>query len=583
MIVNLRTRWALDKFRSWRNQLRIRKLARQVASHSRPSSEAKLPPAEQEVPGEALVFFIASARLGGLSQNAAFSFFASAGLRLAGVPVHFFVCQAGMSPCVLGTNRQGYTTPPPCKACIRQSRSIYAGASENVHWFKYHPDAALASALKALSVPELTAFEYKASEAAALEKPVPLGKLVLPAIRWALRLHTLPDDEDTRYLLRQYILSAYNVAVEFAALLEQLKLSTAVIFNGIMYPEAAARWVAQQRGLRVITHEVGFQRYSAFFSDGDATAYPIPIPADFELTPEQNARLDAYLEKRFQGNFSMAGIRFWPEMRGLDEAFLQKAGQFRPELPSEAVPQIVPIFTNVVYDTSQVHANQVFPHMFAWLETVLQVIRAHPETLFVIRAHPDEMRPGTAKLSRESVRDWVAHNAVDKLPNVIFIDSQEYLSSYELIQRSKFVIVYNSSIGLEAALMGKPVVCGGKARYTQYPIVVFPDSPQAYAEQLAAFLEAKTIEVPPEFQQNARRFLYFQLYRASLSFSDYLEEGHRKGYVQLRDFTWQALLPENSPAIRTILSGISRTPSAPFSETTAFLLPESQVQETNEL
>lgn len=560
MHINLRTRWS-----GWRNQLRITQLSRQIATHSRQSQPAPNPELSP------VIFFIASARLGGLSQNAAFSLFTSAGLRLAGVPVRFFVCQAGMSPCVLGTNRQDYTTPPPCKTCIRQSRHIYAGANENVHWFEYHPDAALASALQKLSVEELTNFEYRL---AALERPMPLGKLVLPAIRWALRLHTLPDDEDTRYLLRRYILSAYNVAVEFSALLEQLKPSTAVIFNGIMYPEAAARWVAQQRGLRVITHEVGFQRYSAFFSDGDATAYPIPIPDDFELTPEQNARLDAYLEKRFQGNFSMAGIRFWPEMRGLDEAFLQKAGQFR---------QIVPIFTNVVYDTSQVHANQVFPHMFAWLETVLQVVRAHPETLFVIRAHPDEMRPGTAKLSRESVRDWVAHNAVDRLPNVIFIDSQEYLSSYELIQRSKFVIVYNSSIGLEAALMGKPVVCGGKARYTQYPIVVFPDSPQAYAEQLAAFLEAKTIEVPPEFQQNARRFLYFQLYRASLSFENYLEEGHRKGYVQLRDFPWQALLPENSTAIQTILNGISRTLSAPISENAAFLLPESQVQETNEL
>ena len=66
------------------------------------------------------------------------------------------------------------------------------------------------------------------------------------------------------------------------------------------------------------------------------------------------------------------------------------------------------MFTNVVYDTSQVHANKIFPHMFAWLETVLELIRSHPETLFVIRAHPDEMRPGTAKQSRESVRDWVA-------------------------------------------------------------------------------------------------------------------------------------------------------------------------------
>jgi len=32
--------------------------------------------------------------------------------------------------------------------------------------------------------------------------------------------------------------------------------------------------------------------------------------------------------------------------------------------------------------------------MFAWLDRVLEIIKAHPETFFVIRAHPDEGRPG---------------------------------------------------------------------------------------------------------------------------------------------------------------------------------------------
>ncbi len=354
--------------------------------------------------------------------------------------------------------------------------------------------------------------------------------------------------KQTRYLLRQYILSAYNVAQEFSAFLDQTKPSSAVIFNGIMYPEATARWVAQARGLRVITYEVGFQRFSAFFTEGEATAYPIHIPKDFELTPQQDARLDEYLQKRFQGHFTMAGIRFWPEMRGLDQAFLQKAARFR---------QIVPVFTNVVYDTSQVHANKIFPHMFAWLDQVLELIRAHPETLFVIRAHPDEMRPGTAKQSRESVRDWVTTNGLKKLPNVVFIDSQEYFSSYELIQRSKFVMVYNSSIGMEAVLLGKPVLCGGRARYTQYPMVFLPETPAEYLEMAQEFLSADNIDVPEEFWRNARRFLYYQLFRSSLGFEEYLQDARRKGYVQLKPFGWQSLLPENSPTLQVLVEGIA--------------------------
>lgn len=526
-----------SRISGWRNHLRVIRMARQVAAHIPKTSTA-----------QPVVFFNASTRITGLSQNAAFTLLTSWALRLSGVPVRHFVCQSGMSHCVLGTNRENYHKAPPCQACLRQSRRLYTGA--DVYWFAYQPDPDLAAALQGLSVDELSAFEYNTVKGSLVTPglSMPLGRLVLPSIRWALRRHTLPDDEETRYLLRQYILSACNIAQEFSTFLDQTRPSAAVIFNGIMYPEATARWVATARGLRVITYEVGFQRFSAFFTEGDATAYPISIPKDFELTPQQDARLDEYLQKRFQGRFTMAGIRFWPEMRPLDQAFLNKAARHR---------QIVPVFTNVVYDTSQVHANKVFPHMFAWLDSILELIHSHPETLFVIRAHPDEMRPGTAKQSKESVRDWVAKNGLKKLANVVFIDSQEYISSYELIQRAKFVMVYNSSIGMEAVLLGAPVLCGGKARYTQYPMVFFPETPAAYLEKAQEFLSAEHIEVPDEYRRNVRRFLYYQLFRSSLSFESYLQDVRRKGYVQLAPFSWQALLPENSPTLQVLVEGIA--------------------------
>jgi len=187
---------------------------------------------------------------------------------------------------------------------------------------------------------------------------------------------------------------------------------------------------------------------------------------------------------------------------------------------------------------------------------VLEITQAHPETLFVIRAHPDEMRPGTAKQSKESVHDWVKKKEVNQRPNVVFIDSQEYVSSYELIQRSKFLMVYNSSIGLEAALMGAAVLCAGKARYTQYPIVFLPDNIQEYRRMAECFLGKDRIEIPPDFQRNARRFLHYQLYRVSLSFEGFLQSGERPGYVRLQNFDWQQLLPQKAPAIKAIVEGI---------------------------
>jgi hypothetical protein len=448
--------------------------------------------------------------------------------------VHF-ACSSGMSRCVLGTRRDDPSALPPCRECLSQSRWLYANAP--AVWFPYSQDEGLARELEGLDVPALMAYE---------SGEVPLGKLVLPSTRWILRRHDLYDDEPTRFLLREYILSAQSVAREFDRFIDQTAPRAVVLFNGMMYPEAAAGWTARKRGIRVITHEVGMQPFSAFFSEGDATAYPIDIPDDFQLTQEQEDKLDAYLEQRFKGKFSMAGIQFWPEMNGLSDTFLGHADRFR---------QIVPVFTNVIFDTSQSHANLVFSDMFSWLETVYKIILRHPDTLFVIRAHPDEMRAG--KESRQTVAEWADRRGVSNLANAIFIHPEDYLSSYDLIQRSKFVMVYNSSIGLEASLMGAAVLCAGKARFTQIPTVYFPPTSDDFQKMAEEFLSAEEIGLPSEFRVNARRFLYYQLFLASLPFEEYLEpDPYLPGYVRLRPFHWQSLTPAVSPTMKALFEGI---------------------------
>ena len=293
------------------NNLKIARVAKLVTRNSPPPS------------GAPVIFFKASTGIDDLSWNSGFHLLTSWAFRLQGIPVVYFACNSGMSKCVLGTNRDDVQKEMPCKSCVYQSKTLYAGVSSkverqksNVSWFGYQRDVQLATAVKNLSVSELMTFEWENT---------PLGALCLPGLRWVLRIHHLSDDESTRYLLREYMLSAWNVAQKFDALLEQTQPRAVVVFNGQFFPEATARYLAQKRGIRVITHEVGLQPATAYFTEGEATAYPIHIPESFELNDEQNAKLDAYLAKRFQGDFTMAGIKFWADMKGLDESFLKKA------------------------------------------------------------------------------------------------------------------------------------------------------------------------------------------------------------------------------------------------------------------
>lgn len=506
-----------------RNNKRIEKMAGVISINAISSPQ---PP---------VIFFNASTRLEGLSLNAGFALISSWALRFAGVPVINLVCNAGMSRCMLGSVLNKPNDVPPCTRCIRQSKSIYKNSQ--TRWFSYEPDLTLEKALKKLSIAELIEFDYQG---------IPLGQIILPAIRWVLRCYHLQDSQETRSLYVQYILSAQNISRQFQNLIDEQKPQKVVVFNGMSFPEATVRWMAIHANIPVITHEVGLMPLSAYFSYGQATEYPIDIPPSFQLNQEQNRRLDHYLEQRFKGDFEMAGVRFWSTLQPISDLFLALSKQFH---------QIVPIFTNVIFDTSQAHANLIYENMFSWLDSLVEVFKQHPQTLFVLRAHPDEARPG--KASQESVANWVALNGIDKLKNVFFVKANEPFSSYELIQRSKFVLIYNSTIGMEAVLLGTPVLSAGKSRFTSLPTVYLPQSQTEYLQQLESFLKAEKVELPEIFKENVRRFLYTQLYKVSLPFDQFLEEDKVwNGYVVLKDFDIDQLKIEHSNVLHTVVDGI---------------------------
>lgn len=503
----------------------IRRMAKLVSEKAPPPT---VPP---------VVFFNASTRLSGVSLNAGFALVTSWSLRLQGVPVVNFVCERGMTQCVLGTDRNEPPKAPPCKECITESDWVYS-YSDQVR-SSFVADLSLDQALEGLDLAGLSTFTYE---------NIPLGELILPSARWILRRHHLLEDAPTLRIMREYIRSAWSLAKQFDAMLGQFQPQAVVVFNGMQYPEATARWVARQHGIPVYSHEVGLRLMSAFFTSSDATAYPLDLPADFTPDQQETARLNEYLEKRFKGNFQMAGVKFWPEMSELDPGFIALTKPFL---------QVVPVFTNVIFDTSQPHANTLFEDMFTWLDEILSTARRHRETLFVIRAHPDEARKG--KASEESVADWVAKNNVEAEPNIKFIPAEEHTSSYDLIRMAKLVLVYNSTIGLEASILGAPVLAAGKSRYSPADVVWMPAKREAYLLHLEGMLTTFEIDVPQRFARNARRFLYYQLYRSSLSFEDFLEEdGVWAGYVRLKEFDLDALLPENSATLRVISDGLLR-------------------------
>ena len=93
------------------NNLKVASVAREVARK------------EPQPSGAPIVVFKASTGIDDLSWNSGFHLLTSWALRLQGIPVAYFACNAGMSKCVLGTNRDTLQKEMPCKSCVMQSRA----------------------------------------------------------------------------------------------------------------------------------------------------------------------------------------------------------------------------------------------------------------------------------------------------------------------------------------------------------------------------------------------------------------------------------------------------------------------------
>ena len=491
--------------------------------------------ARREPSGPPALFFNASTRIHTLSLNAAYSLLAGWAVRLAGTPVNYVVCHEGMEQCVLGVHPQDFRRGPPCGACVSFSQQLFPELQVIPLELNRRAALEVEAELAGRGMGELQSWVHQG---------LPLGQLCLPGLRWSLRRHHLPDDEPARAVYRQFLRSAASLAAEFGAIYQRTSPRTVIVFNGIMYPEAVARAVAVKQGIPVVTHEVGLLPLSAYFSHREATFREVELSGADELSASEEQRLDETLRIRRNGRFSMAGIRFWPEMQPFPEWLAAAQAGHR---------QMVTIFTNVIFDTSLVHANIVFADMFDWLEAIQPVVRANADTLFVIRAHPDEDRPG--KVSRESVAEWFRSSGLATHSNVAFLGPTDYVSSYELIERSNLVLVYNSSTGLEATILGVPALCAGRARYTTIDPGLLPANRQAYLAQLNSLLAAPSLSASPDLVRRARKFLYNELFQASLDFSAYLEPYPSiSGMVTLSEFEPASL--ESDPIFPMLGRGI---------------------------
>ena len=141
------------------------------------------------------------------------------------------------------------------------------------------------------------------------------------------------------------------------------------------------------------------------------------------------------------------------------------------------------IALNSSWDSAALGLHTVFRDNQDWIVETTRFLLAHTGLTVIVRQHPAE-RMAYAR-SNDDYADMLVRNFGNH-PRLQFIAAEEKINSYDLLDRVAAVVVYTSTIGVEAAAYGKPVITPSNSYYSGLGFVHRAANLDDYQAQLAS-------------------------------------------------------------------------------------------------
>ena len=252
-----------------------------------------------------------------------------------------------------------------------------------------------------------------------------------------------------------------------------------VIPNGLILEFAAAFQTARFLGIPAVTYEFGEQRErvwmdwnrSVMFQDTTALWKAV---RDRPLTEAQwQAVRELFAARR--------GGRLWANFaRRWQNAPSAGGEQARQALGLDDRPVFL-LATNVLGDSLTL-GREIFSRSLAeWLRETVRYFARHPEVQLVVRIHPGERLVSGPSLA-ETVRA-----ALPTLPEHIhLVPADSPINTYDVVDIASAGLVFTTTVGLEMAMSGLPVVVAGRTHYRERGFTLDPTSWETYFAALDA-------------------------------------------------------------------------------------------------
>jgi hypothetical protein len=282
-----------------------------------------------------------------------------------------------------------------------------------------------------------------------------IGSSVLSSVICSLKDFSL-DVQEHKDLLYRYLISTFAVYRSVRNFLRLTLIDRFYIFNGRMSMTRAILRACEAENVEFYTHECGndSQTYSLFHNampHGIAmmTKQMLNHWRQAEKNPDRATIAAKWFLDRAKG-FKVNGYSFVEQ---------QKAGL----LPADRNPlkRHIAIFNNGSFEYATVgddYKNHLYTNQIEGLQRIIDSLKPYKDKYHItIRIHPN-----LVGLSKE-----IEPIMALKSDFVTIVLPESPISTYALIEHSEKILVFSSTVGIEAVYFGKPSILAGKAAYQE--------------------------------------------------------------------------------------------------------------------
>jgi hypothetical protein len=175
---------------------------------------------------------------------------------------------------------------------------------------------------------------------------------------------------------------------------------------------------------------------------------------------------------------------------------------------------VILLATNVLGDSLTLGRNTFTKSMSEWIIRTIQYFMERPEVQLIIRIHP-----GEALVKHGTILDLIRKTLPELPPHIKLIEPLDEVNTYDLMDVADLGLVYTTTVGLEMALRGIPVVVAGKTHYRNRGFTHDPNTWVEYFKLLNRLLDnIKANRLTDEQVNLAWKYTYLFFFRYQLPF-----------------------------------------------------------------